>query len=136
MTAHTTPMTKRRALRGILNNEPGNSARSQRNRIMQALATIGPCTTAEMVRWLDCPRAGARLTELRAQGYQIETHWRTDHTEAGEPHRFALYVLAPMKKMQAVLQASTPPSNGGIETLPPLDGVSKRYPTGQGATHV
>ena len=122
MTAHTTPMTKRRALRGILDNEPGNSAQTQRNRIMQALATIGPCTTTELVRWLDCPRAGSRLCELRAQGYHIETHWRTDTTEAGEPHRFALYVLAPMK--------------GGSETPPPLDGVSKRYPTEQGATHV
>lgn len=96
MTAHTTPMHKRRALGAILHDQPGNSSQTQRNRIMAALATVGPCTTAELVRWLDCPRAGSRLSELRAQGYRIGTHWRTDQTEAGEPHRFALYVLAPV----------------------------------------
>lgn len=97
MTAHTTPMQKRKALREILRNNGGNNSQAQRKRIMAALSTIGPCTTAELVRWLDCPRPGARLTELRQQGHRIVTHWRTDHTEAGEPHRFALYVLAPMK---------------------------------------
>lgn len=97
MTGHTTPMLKRKALRGILHAEPGNSAQRQRNRIMLALSTVGPCTTSEMVRWLDCPRAGSRLSELRKHGYRIETHWRTDTTEAGEAHRFALYVLAPSK---------------------------------------
>jgi hypothetical protein len=95
MTAHTTPMQKRWALHGILTNQPGNSAQTQRNRIMAALATVGPCSTAELVRWLDCPRPGARLSELRAQGFNVMTHWRTDQTEAGEPHRFALYVLTP-----------------------------------------
>jgi len=95
MNAHTTPISKRKALRAILHTRTGNSAQTQRNRIMQALATVGPCTTAELVRWLDCPRPGGRLNELRNQGYRIETHWRTDHTEAGEPHRFALYALAP-----------------------------------------
>lgn len=100
-TAHTTPMDKRRALRAILHDQPGNSAQTQRNRIMAALATVGPCTTAELVRWLDCPRAGSRLSELRAQGFNVMTHWRTDQTEAGEPHRFALYALAPTKQEAA-----------------------------------
>jgi hypothetical protein len=92
---HTTPRTKRKALRAILHTHGGNTAQIQRSRIMVALASVGPCTTAEMVRWLDCPRPGARLTELRQQGHRITTYWRTDTTEAGEPHRFALYALVP-----------------------------------------
>jgi hypothetical protein len=107
MTAHITPLTKRKALRNILHNNGGNSAQAQRNRIIAALSTIGPCTTAELLRWLDCPRAGSRLCELRREGFDIETHWRTDHTEAGEPHRFALYVLAPLKKASTVSDHQT-----------------------------
>lgn len=92
---YVTPMHKRKALRAILHAIPGNAATAQRVRILTALQTLGTCTTPEMVRWLDCPRAGSRICELRAEGAPIVTHWRHDTTEAGEPHRFALYAMAP-----------------------------------------
>jgi hypothetical protein len=88
-------MHKRKALRAILHLIPGNAAATQRLRIITALQTLGTCTTPELTRWLDCPRVGARIAEMRAEGVPIVTHWRTDTTEAGEPHRFAMYALAP-----------------------------------------
>jgi hypothetical protein len=91
--AHTTPMHKRLALLRLLQDNPGNSAKAQQARIVLALQTLGNVTTPEMVRWLDCPRAGARISELRDEGHNIVTHRRVDATEAGELHRFALYTL-------------------------------------------
>lgn len=93
MKSHITPMSKRKALVSILHALPGNSARTQRERIVKALQLLGTATTAELVRWLDVPRPGARVCELRKLGTPIATYWRTDTTEAGEPHRFALYAL-------------------------------------------
>ncbi|MDP3424966.1 MAG: helix-turn-helix domain-containing protein [Burkholderiaceae bacterium] len=86
-------MTKRKALVRILHSMPGNSARTQQQRIVLALRQLGTVTTSELVRWLDVPRPGARVCELRKLGPPIATHWRTDTTEAGKPHRFALYTL-------------------------------------------
>ena len=90
---HTTPMHKRRALMNLLHDNPGNSAKAQQARIMLALQTLGNATTPEMVRWLDCPRPGARICELRDEGHNIVRHWQTVETEAGELHRFARYTL-------------------------------------------
>lgn len=101
MKAHITPMAKRKALVRILHNLPGNSAHTQQQRIVDALNQLGTVTTAELVRWLDIPRPGARVCELRKLGTRIATYWRTDTTEAGEPHRFALYALAPTHTKEA-----------------------------------
>ena len=91
--SHTTPMHKRRALIRLLRDNPGNSAKTQQTRIVLALQTLGNVTTPEMVRWLDCPRPGARVCELRDEGYNIVRHWQIEETEAGELHRFARYTL-------------------------------------------
>lgn len=91
--SHTTPFRKRRALLQLLRENPGNSAKTQQARIMLALQTLGNVTTLELVRWLDCPRPGSRISELRDAGHHIVRHWQTVETEAGELHRFARYTL-------------------------------------------
>ncbi len=91
--SNATPMHKRRALMRLLHDNPGNSAKTQQARIMQALQTLDNVTTPEMVRWLDCPRPGSRISELRDEGHNIVRHWQIEETEAGELHRFARYTL-------------------------------------------
>ena len=91
--SNATPPHKRHALMRLLHDNPGNSAKTQQTRILLALETLGNVTTPEMVRWLDCPRPGSRISELRDDGHNIVTHWQTVETEAGELHRFARYTL-------------------------------------------
>lgn len=80
-------------LEAIATKHPGNSAEAQRVRIVTAMVDGAPLNTIEARRWLDCPHPAQRALELRAMGTDILTYWTTAPSEAGNPHRFARYVL-------------------------------------------
>lgn len=71
----------------------GNSAEAQRARLLERLQH-GPITTITARRELDILAPAPRVLELRRQGHNISTVWVTQYTDAGKPHRVALYCLA------------------------------------------
>ena len=90
---HRTSAKKRQTLAQILKTHPSCSAAAQCQRIYTALAQFA-CTSTEMVRYLDCMDANARLHELRHKhGYRIGKTWVQQETEAGELHRVGLFFL-------------------------------------------
>ena len=90
---HTTSPHKRSALAQILKDYPSSSAAAQCQRIREALARFA-CTSLELVRYLDCYDANARLHELRHRhGVGIGMSWVRQQTEAGELHRVGLFFL-------------------------------------------
>jgi uncharacterized lipoprotein YajG len=70
-----------------------NSAHSQRMRMLAAFEVKNSLTTIEARRDLDILMPAARVFELRARGFDIETIWTEDLTECGRRHRVARYVL-------------------------------------------
>lgn len=74
-------------------NHNDNSAHTQRLRLLAAFETRHSLTTIEARRDLDILMPAARVFELRARGYDIETIWTDDLTECGRKHRVARYVL-------------------------------------------
>ena len=70
-----------------------NSAGAQRLRLLAELEARNSLTTIEARRDLDILMPAARVFELRARGYDIETFWIDDLTECGRKHRVARYVL-------------------------------------------
>lgn len=72
---HTTGPQKRSVLAQILQEYPGSSAAAQCQRIREALSRFA-CTSVELVRYLDCYDANARLHELRHRhGVGIGMGW-------------------------------------------------------------
>lgn len=70
----------------------GNSASSQRARIVAYLQEHGSITTIEARQQLDVMHPAGRIDELREQGCKIDTVWTNDTTEQGKQHRVARYV--------------------------------------------
>ena len=90
---HRTGEEKRQALAQILKAHPSSSASAQCQRIHAALTQFA-CTSVELVRFLDCYDANARIHELRHKhGYQIGKTWVRQETEAGELHRVGMFFL-------------------------------------------
>lgn len=71
----------------------GNSAETQRERVMDALQALGTLSTVEARRHLDVMHPAQRVLELRSLGAQIDTVWSVEPTECGRLHRMARYVL-------------------------------------------
>jgi hypothetical protein len=72
-----------------------NDTAAQRARLLDALRR-GPISTIEARRDLDIMMPAARVFELRhEEGHPIGTFWTFSHTEAGQLHRIAQYVLLP-----------------------------------------
>lgn len=74
-------------------NHNDNSARTQRLRLLAAFVEWHSVTTIEARRDLDILMPAARVFELRARGFDIETIWTDALTECGRKHRVARYVL-------------------------------------------
>lgn len=72
-----------------------NSAKSQRQHILNHLRTVGSLTTLGARQKLGICHPGMRVCELRKSGHRIETHWCNDISSAGTTHRVARYVLQP-----------------------------------------
>ena len=70
-----------------------NSAHTQRLLMLAAFKVNPSITTIEARRDLDILMPAARVFELRAMGYDIETIWTQGITERGRKHRVARYVL-------------------------------------------
>lgn len=70
----------------------GNSAASQRQRLLEALRQRS-LSTLDARRELDVMHPAARVMELRQEGANIITHWSREPTECGGLHRVARYVL-------------------------------------------
>jgi hypothetical protein len=82
------------ALHAIRDRHQGDSTAPQCARLLEALQTMGHCTTYEASRFLDVYHPPARKLNLVQQGYAIQTTWRTVQTESGELHRVGVYALA------------------------------------------
>ena len=70
-----------------------NSTTVQRTRLLAYFKIHYKITTLEARKKLDVMHPAGRILELREEGHNIITHWRTDHTWEGKPHRVAEYVL-------------------------------------------
>lgn len=68
------------------------SADAQRSRLLERLRK-GPVTTLEARRELEVLAPAARIWELRARGYVIDTVRVSQATETGIKHIVAMYVL-------------------------------------------
>lgn len=68
-------------------------AATQQARVLAWLRTRGPLTTLAARRELDVLHPAARIQALREDGHDIRTHWRTEETRQGRPHRVAEYIL-------------------------------------------
>jgi len=79
-------------LKQINANATGNSAATQRQRIIAALESMGSVTTLECSRFLSIVHPPRRVMELRREGYGILTTWDYMPDEAGRTHRVGRYV--------------------------------------------
>ena len=80
------------------------SGNAQRIRLLAYLRDHGAINTFEAIRLLNILRPGARIAELRAQGYNIRTHLATLEDEQGRAHpNVATYYLStePVGKVAA-----------------------------------
>ena len=87
-----TPPERQARLLQLLRDHQGNTTETQTRRVLLALEG-GPATTIELRRYLDVMQVSTRIHELRNRGHEIETMWVRQDTDAGRPHRVALYVL-------------------------------------------
>jgi|GEM_PF-256182 len=81
-------------LQAIAQQNPGEAAQTQRERIHAALK-LGPLSTIQARRFLDSMHPAQRVKELREKGIEIDTVWTREPTECGRLHRMARYVLIP-----------------------------------------
>jgi Helix-turn-helix domain len=82
------------ALLAIRDRLPGTESPPQRQRLLEAMQTLGHVTTYEASRYLDCYDPRARKMELVKAGYPVVMTWRTVPTESGVMHRVGVYSLA------------------------------------------
>lgn len=81
------------SLTELARRQRGNSAKNQRERIMEGLKTHGALTTIDMRRHLDVMSPASRVWELKRAGEPIEKKWVNQATDCGKTHRVGLYVL-------------------------------------------
>lgn len=95
MTARLQPTPPERiaALHAIRDRHRGDASATQRARLLEALQTLGHCTTFEASRYLDLYDPRARKLELVKHGHEVLTTWRPVQTESGERHRIGVYML-------------------------------------------
>jgi hypothetical protein len=87
-----TSAEKRQYLQALVRAMPGQSARTQCQRLREALGRYA-ISTFEAMRYLDVYYCPARIMQLRKRGLNITTAWVTVATESGYEHRVGLYVL-------------------------------------------
>lgn len=86
------PPLREAAFKELNMNFNGNSAKEQRERLLQALRKFA-ITTFEASRFLSIYDPRARICELRSEGHEIRTVWETIEAENGVLHRVGKYVL-------------------------------------------
>lgn len=70
----------------------GNSASSQRARLLKFFQSTPRISTMEAREVLGILHPGGRIMELRKKGYRIDTHWIEESDANGVNHRVGLYV--------------------------------------------
>lgn len=70
----------------------GNDAVTQANRSLDAFRLFTSLTTQDLRQDLDIMHPAGRVKELRARGFEIQTHWDDYPTACGKKHRMARYV--------------------------------------------
>jgi Helix-turn-helix domain len=83
-----------KALQAIRDRIPGTDPGAQRQRILEAMQTLGHVTTYEASRYLDCYDPRARKMGLVKAGHAVLMTWRKVPTESGVLHRVGVYTLA------------------------------------------
>ena len=79
--------------KAILDKVNGINAKTQRERLKQALLRLGNVTTFEAMRFLDIYYCPSRKKELINEGFDIALTWQHVETESGKIHRVGNYVL-------------------------------------------
>ena len=64
---------------------------SQCMKILAHLMNVGPISTWEIIAKYHIARPGARIHDLREDGYDIRTTMIDTQDEFGDPERYALY---------------------------------------------
>lgn len=93
MTANTPDAGREAALHAIREARAGLDAPTQRQRLLDALQSLGSVSTFEASRCLDIYHPPARAKELRQDGHRITTIRRPVQTEFGERHWVGVYIL-------------------------------------------
>lgn len=70
-----------------------NSSSSQRAKILKHFETCPQLSTTQARAKYGIMSPAPRIMELRAQGYQIDTHRITERDSNGVQHRMGLYVF-------------------------------------------
>ncbi|WP_131779193.1 helix-turn-helix domain-containing protein [Legionella bozemanae] len=70
----------------------GNSASSQRTRILKHFETCPRLSTLQARNEYGILHPGGRMMELKRKGYHIETHWINEPDTNGVLHRIGLYI--------------------------------------------
>lgn len=66
---------------------------TQNDMILQHLRRFGSITPREALELYGCMRLGARIYELKRQGFDIRTGRETARNRFGEPVRYARYMM-------------------------------------------
>lgn len=86
------PGFRAEAIQKINEKHKGNDAVTQANRSLEAFQLLVSLTTQDMRQDLDIMHPAGRVKELRARGFDIQTHWDNSPTACGKMHRMARYV--------------------------------------------
>lgn len=86
------PGFRTEAIQKINQKHKGNDAETQANRSLEAFQVLASLTTQDLRQDLDIMHPAGRVKELRARGFDIQTHWDNYPTACGKMHRMARYV--------------------------------------------
>lgn len=86
------PDFRTEAIQKINEKHKGNDAVTQANRSLDAFQFLTSLTTQDLRQDLDIMHPAGRVKELRARGFDIQTHWDNYPTACGKKHRMARYV--------------------------------------------
>jgi hypothetical protein len=86
------PGFRTEAIQKINEKHKGNDAVTQANRALEAFQLLDSLTTQDLRQDVDIMHPAGRVKELRARGFEIQTHWTDYPTACGKKHRMARYV--------------------------------------------
>lgn len=93
MDKKNTPSLRIEALKEINQKHSGNDAKTQAERALAGLLSLGSLTTQDIRQELDIMHPAGRIKELRDGGYKIPKVWEYYPTTNGKLHRMARYIF-------------------------------------------
>ena len=67
---------------------------TQKERIINYIKEFGSITSLDAYRDLGITQLATRIKELKEEGYEFKTEWKTDKNRYGEPISYKKYYLA------------------------------------------